>query len=145
MPAHGAVGFVRVLAWPRVLFGFFLGLGAVGVAVKSFTYEPITLLLAAAGGLLFQRFVITPLWNLTLRFESTPATTSEGVDEATAVTSFNANGEGLVAIEVDGQVVQVLGRLKQADRNLGVVVRAGQRLRVEDVNTANNRCTVSAI
>ncbi|HUP88675.1 MAG TPA: hypothetical protein VM100_04980 [Longimicrobiales bacterium] len=142
---HAGEGAVRLLAWPRILFGFFLGLGAVGIAIKGVTVEPVTLVVAALGGLLFQRFVITPIWNFALRFESTAATTSEGVDEATAVTSFNSNGEGLVAIEVDGQVVQVLGRLGTDDRQMGVVVRAGQRLRVVDVNTSNNRCTVSAL
>jgi hypothetical protein len=28
---------------------------------------------------------------------------------------------------------------------MGVTVRAGQRLRVDDVNTTNNCCTVSAL
>ena len=142
---HAGEGLVRMRAWPRVMFGFFLGMGAVGVATESFTYEPVTLILAAVGGGLFQHFLINPIWNFTLRFASTPAVTSDGASEATAVTSFNQNGEGLVALEVDGQIVQVLGRLKPADRELGVVVHAGQRLRVDDVNTANNRCTVSAL
>lgn len=136
---------VWLLSWPRIMFGFLLGMGAVGLATQDILREPFTLAAAVAGGLFFQRFIITPLWNFSLRFASTPAVTSEGVDEATAVTSFNANGEGLVAIEVDGQIVQVLGRLGAADRTMGAVVRAGQRLRVDEVNTSNNRCTVSVL
>ena len=134
-----------ILAWPRLAFGFLLGFGTVGLVTKAYLPATLTMIAAAAGGILFQQFVIRPLWNFSLRFASTPALTSESVDEATAVTSFNANGEGLVAIEVDGQVVQVLGQLHPSDRTLGVVVRAGQRLRVNEVNTANNRCTVSAL
>ena len=134
-----------LLSWPRVLFGFLLGLGAVGIATQGVVREPFALTAAIAGGLIFQRFIITPLWDFSLRFASTPAVTSEGADEATAVTAFNPDGEGVVALEVDGQLIQVLGRLSPADREFGAVVRAGQRLRVEDVNTSNNRCTVSIL
>jgi hypothetical protein len=100
---------------------------------------------AAVGGVAFERFIVAPLWNLAMRFASNPALTLESAvtDEATAVSNFDANGQGLVAIELDGQVVQILGTLQAGDRAMGVKVRAGERLRIEEVDTARNRCTVS--
>jgi hypothetical protein len=134
-----------LLSWPRLAFGFLLGAGATGLALQPVLPELFTAAAAVTGGIGFQTLIIRPLWNFFLRFASTPALTSESAYEATAVTAFNASGEGLVALEVDGQVLQVLGRLTSADRSLGVTVRAGQRLRVDDVNTGNNCCTVSAL
>ncbi len=100
---------------------------------------------AAAGAVIFERLLVTPLWNLAFRFESEPAHTLESAfgGDATAVTTFDANGQGLVSIEVDGQVVQLLGTLQSSDRALQTRVPAGSRLRVEDVDAARNRCTVS--
>ena len=60
-----------------------------------------------------------------------------------AASGFDANGQGLVTLEVDGQVVQVLGTLRHEDRALGLRVRAGDRLRVENVDAERHRCTVS--
>ena len=72
-------------------------------------------MVASAGvGILFDRVLVTPLWNFLFRFGSKPAATLEGslMDEATAVTAFDKNGQGLIAIEVDGQMVQLLGTLQ---------------------------------
>jgi len=62
-----------------------------------------------------------------------------------AATGFDANGQGLVTAEVDGQVIQVLGTLRSEDRAAGIRVRSGDRLRVEDVDSRRNRCTVSYV
>jgi hypothetical protein len=136
-----------LLGAPRLLFSVLLGLGAVGEALRGALGGPLLFGAALAGGILFERFVISPIWNFSLRFESNPARTLESsiTDEATAVTSFDGNGEGIVSIEVDGQIVQVLARLQPSDRELGVRVRAGQRLRIEEVNASNNHCTVSLL
>lgn len=132
---------------PRVLFSVLLGIGTTGLLMRPVFGGPLLLAAALVGGVLFERLVVTPVWNFTLRFASKPALTLESsiTDEATAVTSFDANGHGIVAIEVDGQVVQVLGRLQAADRALGARVRAGERLRIEEVDAARNRCTVSLL
>lgn len=131
---------------PRVLFSFALGFGVLGEATHTLG-EPVQFVAAILGGLVFERFLVTPLWNFAMRFASTPAQTLESAvtDEATAVTSFDASGQGIVSIEVDGQIVQCLATLTSGDRDLGVRVRAGQRLRIDDVNSAQNRCTVSII
>jgi hypothetical protein len=152
--AHdGAQGHRGAFLWslmsPRILFSLALGFGAAGALARRLLPVGGVVELAAAvlGAVLFERFIVTPLWNLTMRFASRPALTLESAiaDEATAVTAFDANGEGIISIEVDGQIVQVLATLQPADRSLGVRVRAGQRVRIEDVNAAASRCTVSLI
>ena len=45
-------------------------------------------------------------------------------------------------IEVDGRVVQCLGTLIATDRDAGIRVRAGDTVRIEDVDADRNRCTV---
>jgi predicted hotdog family 3-hydroxylacyl-ACP dehydratase len=81
-----------------------------------------------------------------MRFASRPALTIESATtgDATAVTSFDANGHGIVALEIDGQVVQVLATLLPTSQGQPKV-RAGQVLRVEEVDGARNRCTVSIL
>lgn len=129
---------------PRVLFSFLLGLGTVGVAMRSFAGEPILFVSALAGGVAFERLLVNPLWNFMFRFASSPALTLESAieDDAKAVTNFDQNGQGLIAVEVDGHVVQVLGTLTHTDRNAGVRVRAGDVVRIEEVDADRNRCTV---
>jgi len=132
---------------PRVLFSVALGLGTAGILLRSILPEPILIATALAVGILFERLIVAPIWNFTFRFASNPATTLESsvMDEATAVTSFDRNGQGLVAVNVDGQMVQILGTLQSGDRDMQVKVPAGARLRIEDVDAARNRCTVSLI
>lgn len=132
---------------PRFLFSFALGFGAAGELFKSALSGPLLLAAAIAGAVLFERLLVSPLWNFTMRFASEPATTLESAitDEATAVTSFDANGQGIVSLEVDGQVHQILATLKASDRLPGTRVRAGQRLRIEDVDAERHRCTVTLL
>jgi hypothetical protein len=46
---------------------------------------------------------------------------------------------------VDGQSVDVLARLSEEERRQGTRVARGQSVRVEDVDTHRNRCTVSRL
>lgn len=130
---------------PRVLFAVLLGLGTTGVAFRPLLGGPFLAIAALGGGIAFERVFVTPLWNFAMRFASRPAMTLESAvsEEATAVTNFDANGQGLVSVELDGQVVQILGTLAAADRQLVSKVPAGTRLRIEEVDTERNRCTVS--
>ena len=59
------------------------------------------------------------------------------------VANFNITGNGLVAVELDGQVVQLLATLNAAERGTARKVRAGDRLRIEAVDDTRNRCTVT--
>jgi hypothetical protein len=132
---------------PRFLFTFALGFGVTGQLLRSTLSGALLAAAAVAGAVALERLLVTPLWNFTMRFASLPAQTLESAitDEATAVTAFDANGQGIVAIEVDGQVQQILATLKPDDRLLGTRVRAGQRLRIEDVDAERNRCTVTLL
>jgi hypothetical protein len=132
---------------PRFLFSFLLGLGLSGELLRDTLANSALLGASVIGAIVFERAVVTPLWNLAMRFASNPAETLDAAltDEAVAVTAFDANGQGIVSVEVDGQIVQILATLQPSDRQLGVRVRAGQRVRIEDVNAAANQCTVSLL
>lgn len=132
---------------PRVWFSVALGFGAAGTLGEKAIREPLLFLLAALCGLAFEFLLFRPLWNLIFRFASNPARTLESAvaEEANAVTSFDASGHGLISIDLDGQVLQILARLSTRSRDLGVRVRAGDRVFIEEVDTQKNLCTVSPL
>lgn len=145
-PGAGAKALLTLMS-PRVFFSCFLGFGTAGMFLRSLIGGPMLVMASILGAIVFERVIVTPLWNLTMRFASTPASTLESAiaDDATAVTAFDGNGQGIVSIELDGQVVQILATLQTNDRLLGTRIRAGQRLRIEEVDAATNRCTVSLL
>ena len=132
---------------PRVACSFLVGVGASGVLLGHWLFEPLVAAGALAGGVLFERYVVTPIWNGLLRFASEPAQTLERAvfEVAQAVTDFDAQGQGLIALELDGQLVQVLGILRPEDLSIGVRVRRGGRVRIEEVDAVRNRCLVSSL
>ena len=144
---RGASGTSRLLALlqPRVAFSVLVGIGASGLLLRPYVPEPGLLIASLGAGLLFEWGLVGPLWRFLFRFASAPAQTLESVvsDEARAVTSFDANGNGLVAVELDGQVVQLLATLNTTERAAARQVRAGDRLRIEAVDDTRNRCTVT--
>lgn len=154
--AHGAghtsaAGTASRVLWsfmsPRVLFSALLGAGATGVLLGRVIHGAPLAAAAVAGGVIFELALARPIWNTAMRFASQPALTLEScvADPATAVTSFDAHGHGVVAIELDGQVVQVLATLVPGERATGVTVRAGDRVRIDAVDADHNRCTVSLL
>ena len=132
---------------PRVLFTVCLGIGATGLALRPVLGGLPLFLAALAGGIVLERLIVAPIWALAFRFESRPALTLESsVDgEATVVSTFDANGQGLIAIEVDGQVMQVLGTLRADDRAIAGRIAVGTRVRIEAVDAGRNRCTVALL
>lgn len=149
--AHGS-GFhlQHALGWlvsPRVIFGILLGWGTAGLVLRGALGSVPSFILALLIGVVFERLVLNGVWKLTLRFASRPALTLEAAvaGEATAVTAFDDAGHGIVQIEIDGRLVQVLGTLSRAERSLGHRVRAGETLRVEEVDPGRNRCRVSIL
>ena len=129
---------------PRPIFSALIGFGVVGLLLESRLGGVALLALATAGGLAFEGFVVRPFWNFLFRFESAPAQTLEYSigDVARAATSFDASGSGLVTLELDGQVVQVLGCLRREDREAGIRVHAGDPVQIDDVDAERNRCTI---
>jgi translation initiation factor IF-1 len=138
-----------VLSWlsPRVLFNFLVGFGATGLVMERLVGPVLALPIAVLGGVGFEALIVRPIFNSLFRFESQPAQTLESalMSEGRAVTGFDANGNGLVAIELGGEVVQVLGTQLSEDRKSGVRIRTGDMVRIEEVDSARNRCTVSRI
>ena len=148
--ASGSSGFFNAflgLLPPRVLFSLSLGFGLSGVLLKPvLATEPARWLLALCGAMMFEGLFVRPLWNLAFRFASKPARTLENMvfEEGRAVTDFDASGHGLISIDMDGQVMQVLAVLKPEQRTASRV-RTGERVFIEDIDTARNRCTVSRL
>lgn len=146
--AHGASHAATwILMSPRFLFAGLLGFGLVGMSLQSWLGGTVLLLSAIAGAIVVERAVVNPLWKLALRFASNPATTLDGAIEsdAIAVSNFDRNGQGIIAVEVDGHIQQVLATLTAADRATGARVRAGQRVRIEEVDGERQRCSVSLL
>jgi len=132
---------------PRVLFNFLVGFGATGLIVERLVGPVLALPIAVVGGIAFEAIVVGPIFKSLFRFESQPAQTLESalMSEGRAVTGFDANGNGLISVELGGEVVQVLGTQLNEERKAGVRIRAGDVVRIEDVDDARNRCTVSRI
>jgi hypothetical protein len=146
-PQHGSAGFGRLITLlsPRLWFSFLVGAGATGLLVRPFLFEPLVAAAALAGGVAFERFLIRPVWAFLFRFESRPAALLESavMEEARAVADFDARGQGLIQLELDGQILQLLGTLTPEDRAAATRVRRGDLLRIEDVDATRNRCIVS--
>ena len=132
---------------PRVMFNFLVGFGATGLIVERLVGPVLALPIAVVGGVAFEALIVRPIFNSLFRFESSPAQTLESalMSEGRAVTGFDARGNGLISVELGGEVVQVLGTQLSAERATGVRIRAGDSVRIEEVDSARNRCTVSRI
>ena len=128
---------------PRVLFAMLVGFGAGGLLATPLG-EPWRVGAAVLAAAAFEGLLVGPLWRMLFRFESAPAATLESAieDDARAVMGFDANGQGLVALDVDGQIVQLLATLAPDDRARGARVRTGDVVRVSSIDAARNRCTV---
>jgi hypothetical protein len=139
---HGPNIFYSLLS-PRVLFALLVGFGAGGLLATPLgePWRAGAAILAAAA---FEGLLVGPLWRMLFRFESSPAATLESAleDDARTVMDFDANGQGLVALDVDGQIVQLLATLAPDERARGVRVRTGDVVRVSSIDAARNRCTV---
>jgi hypothetical protein len=142
-PSDQGGGWAASLLSPRVLFSLLVGFGAAGLVALPLG-EPWRAgagILGAAG---FETLLVGPIWRFLFRFESAPAATLDSSieDEARAVSNFDRDGCGLVSVDVDGQIVQLLGTLSADDRARGVRIRSGDVLQVSSVDAARNRCVV---
>ncbi|HVO30236.1 MAG TPA: hypothetical protein VMV18_05855, partial [bacterium] len=142
----------RGLSWlapllsPLTWFSWLFGAGAAGsIAATAGVAEPLTALAAVVGAVGFQLGVVKPIWNLVFHFESRPAGNLEAclLQEVEAVTSFNARGEGLVRVLVDGRSEDVLAVLTAEDRARESRPRKGDRLVIQEVDSRTNTCLVT--
>ena len=141
--SQGAPNVIYSLLSPRVLFALLVGFGAGGLLASPLG-EPWRAGAAIIAAAALEGLLVGPLWRMLFRFESSPALTLESAieDDARAVMGFDANGQGLVALDVDGQIVQLLATLAPDDRARGARVRTGDVVRVSSIDAARNRCTV---
>jgi hypothetical protein len=132
---------------PRVMFNVLVGFGVTGLVVERLVGPVLALPIAVAGGVAFETLVVRPIFNSLFRFESAPAQTLESalMSEGRAVTGFDSRGNGLISLELGGEVVQVLGTQLSQEHAAGVRIRAGDVVRIEEVDSSRNRCTVSRI
>lgn len=133
---------------PMTLFAACLGAGIAGCLLTNWQVNgTLAGLGAVAGALVFNALLVRPILRLAMGFVSEPAQGLEGslLKSAEAVTAFDANGEGLVRVLVDGQSIDVLARLTEEERREGARVVRGQTVRIEDVDTRSNRCKVSRL
>jgi hypothetical protein len=131
---------------PLGIFSLCLGAGGAGIIARAYVANPwLVGLIALAGGAFFYRMLVRPLWNLILGFASKPAQSLAGTvaGEAEAVTRFDARGQGVVRVVMDGQIVQLLAHLEADDREKGVAVAAGEKLVVTSVDGQKNICRVT--
>lgn len=130
---------------PRVLFSLCFGFGAIGLIAKPYVQAGLLVAIALVGAIIFEKALVTPVSNFFFRFESKPARTLESAicEEAVAVTNFDAQGHGLIAIDLDGRSIQVLGTLSAPERADGTRVAAGDKLFIQAVDAKRNSCTVS--
>src|SRR2546430_2367699 len=93
-PHHAASVRATATAWlwnltsPRLLFSVLIGFGTTGLLLRGVLVEPLAFGAALAGGVVFERGIVGPVWNFLLRFASAPALTLESCiqDEVRAAT-----------------------------------------------------------
>ena len=149
-PHGGPKGAGRYKPWwalsPFDLMAYCTGAGAVGEILRQAGVAPTIVLIAAfVGALAFDFGVAKPLLNTLLRFESRQSAGLEGqvAQQVEAVTRFDAQGRGLVRLDLDGEIVQVLATLDPGERERGVIVAKGDPLLILDVDAARNTCRVT--
>ena len=142
VPTSKALSFLPTS--PIDFFALCLGGGAAGLAAAG-TAEPLRAVVALAGAIGFEFLVCKPLLKFFLSFASPP---SEGLGGTVAKvgraeTRFDEDGRGLVALELDGETVQVLAHLEPSERARGVLVGRGQTIVVTAVDERRNSVTVT--
>ncbi|HEY2370668.1 MAG TPA: hypothetical protein VGH87_29945 [Polyangiaceae bacterium] len=140
------VRLLGTLLSPLTWFSWMIGAGATGAIATLFGASPrMALLLAIMGALAFQLFVVRPIWKIVFRFESVPAGNLEGclMQKVEVVRAFNARGEGLVRVVIDGRSEDLLAILTKGERAVDSRPRRGDHLVIEEVDPKTNTCFVS--
>jgi hypothetical protein len=133
---------------PLTIFSVCVGAGATGILTRAMIGKPLFVALAAiVGGVLFYSILVKPLWGLIFKFASKPAETLSGAvaREAVATGRFDADGQGIVRVTIDGEYVRLLARLDREDREKGIAVLSGDKLVVTSVDEKRNRCIVTRL
>ena len=134
-----------LLTWlsPAYICGAIIGFGATGTLLSPILHGWLQLSAALVGAYTICFFCIRPLLTGVQKWASLPAKTLSDalLENGTAVTDFDSKGYGLVRLNLDGQVVQLLGQLAPEELP-GARVRSGETLFVRSVDPARQRCVV---
>jgi hypothetical protein len=129
---------------PLDVFSLCLGAGATGILLRHLVPNGLVWF-AIFGAIFFDFAVVKPLIGLMARFVTKPSAGLEGevAKPAEAISAFDSSGKGLVKLNLDGQVVQLLANLDANERERGVSVSKGDTVLVIEVDTQRNSCRVS--
>lgn len=131
---------------PLVLFSGCVGIGATGLLLKPLHWAAwLTAGAAIAGGVVFYRALVKPVWGMVFAFASVPSEALDGAvaAQAVAVSRFDTAGRGVVRLILDGQTVRLLATLEPDDRAQAVV--PGDKLTVTSVDGRANSCRVARL
>jgi hypothetical protein len=142
---HDASIMRYLLLSPLDVFSMALGAGAAGLIYSTVADPRWAWIPAIFGAIIFCFAIVRPLMRLGRRFESKPSEGLEGTiaQQAKAITSFDAQGRGLISISLDGQECQVLAFLTSGELQNGISVRKGDEVVILSVDSAKNLCTVT--
>ena len=129
---------------PSAIFSFLALYGVSGyvLTLGIHIYGWAAAVIGLVPAVLIERVVVAPLWKFLFRFQGTPDAALEELimEDCEAVTPFH-NGRGIVKIVRDGRVVQFSAHLKGSQLSLPIGV--GTKMRIEDIDSATERVTVS--
>jgi hypothetical protein len=130
---------------PLDVFALCLGAGTAGLALRHVLSPALLPWIAALAAVLLDYGVVRPLLALAFRFASKPSEALEDTvaRSAQAISRFDRDGRGLVALTLDGQTVQLLAQLDADDRARGVEVHRGDEVVVLEVDPHRNACRVT--
>lgn len=145
MILHWAQAAGWLLISPLDLFSLAIGSGLVGMMLRKHFSPTFVLFAAIAGAIVFNFLIIKPAIGLLFKAAAPPSEGLEGTVSrlASAETTFDRSGQGLVKLVLDGQVVQLLGRLDHAEIESGVHVSKGDSVLILEVDAKRNICRVS--
>lgn len=120
-----------------------MGFGLTGYLIAPVIQGWPCLVLALLGAYLVRTFCIRPLMSGVLMWASAPAKTLDAavLDTGAAATDFDEHGYGMVRLNLDGQVVQLLGQLAPEEQ-AGPRVSSGEILFIRSVDPVRQRCVV---
>jgi hypothetical protein len=142
---HHGFSALALVPSPLDVFSLCLGAGLAGVLLRHVLSPEVLPIAAVAGALFFDLAIVHPLFAVFLQFASKPSAGLSGTIafDAQAVTKFDAAGRGLVMVNMEGQLVQLLARLEPGEIAQGAQVAKGDRLVVTQVNEKTNTCQVT--
>ncbi len=130
---------------PLDIFSFSLGAGAAGLLFESLVATKFLPLIAILGALVFNLGIVHPLMHFLMRFASKESAGLEGMiaQAGKAITRFDDSGKGLIQLCLDGQNIQLLATLDDAELHHGVQVNKGDEVVVIEVDAVKNTCRVT--